>query len=184
MLNGLLSKLARFKHSKGGDPAKTEKLVATKCSHATMLAGDVTAFGQTIQTEMPVENGEVEYCLECLAGMAIQCAWCELPVFIGDPVTLYSPQDSQFEVPPHAVVFSRQPLRVVGCLRWDCARTGGDRSGFWLPDGEGHGYVYRVASPLEQAMMGHTVMVQDVGDIAEATRLPAAPATGTIREDS
>ena len=149
---------------------RSEQFVATNCGHTTARAGDVTALGVTIQTEVPVRDGEVEYCLNCIARMAIQCAWCGLPIFIGDPVTLYSlPVD--FTTPAYVVGYSLEPLRLVGCLRSDCASTVADRQGFWLPDDTGHGHVQRVPSPLEQVMAsGKGVIVADISDLAEATR--------------
>ena len=75
--------------------------------------------------------------------MAIQCAWCGEPIFIGDPITLYTPH-RDFQIPAHAVVHSENPLQLVGCLRWGCADTGADRAGFWLPGENGKGCVRRV----------------------------------------
>ncbi|NTW30199.1 MAG: hypothetical protein HGA33_02895 [Candidatus Moranbacteria bacterium] len=96
--------------------------------------------------------------------MAIRCAWCGKPIFIGDPVTLYSPNEG-FEIPEYAVRYSEDPLRLVGCLRWDCADSGIDRSGFWMPPGE----VMRVMSPIEQVLAtGTAAIVSDVNDMSEA----------------
>ena len=36
----------------------------------------------------------------------------------------------------------------MGCLRWECAQSGGDRAGFWIPPGK----VHRVLSPVEQCL--------------------------------
>jgi hypothetical protein len=147
------------------------KFVAKKCGHTTDASGPVSAFGVTITTEMPVEDGEVDWCLGCLSAMAISCAWCGHPIFIGNPVTLNVARDPKFAVIEHAVVYSEHPFRLVGCLRWDCAETGADRAGFWLPGDDGIGIVHRVMSPLEQAMTtGNGVVVQDLSSLKEATR--------------
>lgn len=78
---------------------------------------------------------------------------------IGDPVTLYTPMKKDFEIPKHAVVYNKDPLQLVGCLRWDCAECGGDRSGFWNYPGK----VERVLSPIEIALAtGKTVIVNNL----------------------
>jgi len=92
-------------------------------------------------------NGEVEYCLGCLGKMTILCAWCKEPIFIGEPVTLYTPRDGS--VPNHAKIHDENLLQLVGCLRWNCAESGADRAGFWMPGEDGEGKVERVPTPLE-----------------------------------
>jgi hypothetical protein len=122
--------------------------VANKCGHRTKRAGWAEAFGERHFVEMPLaENGRPDYCLACVGCMAIRCAWCGAVIRIGDPVILYSPE-KDFVVPVHAVHYSEDPLQLVGCLRWDCADTGGDRAGFWMPPGR----VHRVPSAFELLM--------------------------------
>ena len=111
---------------------------ATKCHHLTKRTGMITAFGETIESK---KEGEIEYCWDCLSKMSIQCAWCGKPIHIGNPITLYSPKDS-FVVPAYSVVYSKEPLQLVGCLRWKCARTGADLAGYWVPGENGKGMVY------------------------------------------
>jgi hypothetical protein len=144
---------------------------ATKCGHRTKQTGNITASGRTITTSMPKNSeGSVDYCLECIGKMAIQCAWCENPIFIGDPITLYTPR-CEFQVPDHAVVHNKDPLQLVGCLGWNCAETGADRAGFWMPGEDGKGAVQRVPTAYE-AILGaeepSMVIVGDTGDMAEA----------------
>lgn len=144
------------------------KLTARICGHKTRQKGDVAAFGVTITTEMPLKDGTVDYCLECIAKMAIQCAWCSLPIFIGDPITLYFSSKPDFVVPDHAVVYNEQTKELVGCLRMDCASTGADRAGFWLPDEQGHGHVERTTSIYAMAAQsGRPVAVNDLSDPTE-----------------
>ena len=108
------------------------RYTATKCGHRTQRTGQVSAFGQTITTKMPTnENGSMDYCLDCIGKMAIRCAWCGDPIFIGNPITLYTPH-GDFQVPEHAIVYNKEPLQLVGCLGWNCAETGADRAGFWV----------------------------------------------------
>ncbi|NTW88760.1 MAG: hypothetical protein HGB26_06475, partial [Desulfobulbaceae bacterium] len=124
----------------------------------------VHAYGGSCKTRLPFENNHTPYCHACIKKMAIRCAWCGKPIFIGDPVTLYSPSKG-FEIPEYAVRYSEDPLRLVGCLRWDCADSGIDRSGFWMPPGE----VMRVMSPIEQVLAtGTAAIVSDVNDMREA----------------
>lgn len=146
-------------------------MVATKCRHNTKQSGKVSAFGKTVKTTMPVNtDGSVDYCLDCLGKMAIQCAWCDNPIFIGDPITLYTPNED-FLVPDHAVVYNEKPLQLVGCLGWNCADTGADRAGFWLPDKNGKGRAERIPTAYE-AILGAKVpsmlIVGDMNNVAEA----------------
>lgn len=144
------------------------------CGHKTRRRGNITAYGQscTVKKMPRNESGRFDFCLDCLAGMAIQCAWCGQAIFIGDPVTLYTPVE-EFEVPDHAVVYSKDPLRLVGCLGWHCAITGGDRAGFLYPDIEtGEGYVHRVPSPLELMLSsGKAIFIKDLSDPTEIPTL-------------
>jgi hypothetical protein len=144
------------------------------CGHRTKLTGRVSAFGRSITTRMPKpQNGEVKYCLDCIGSMAIRCAWCADPIFIGDPVTLYISRKPSFEIPEHAVIHETEPLQLVGCLGWNCADTGADRAGFWMPGEDGKGKVQRVPTAYER-MMGsgvpRVVITSDTHDMAEALR--------------
>lgn len=142
-----------------------KKKIIANCGHETKEKDAVTAFGESTITKIPIKDGKTEYCHRCLEKMAIKCAWCGGVIFIGAPITLYSPAKEDFKIPEHAVVYSKDPLKLVGCLRWKCADSGVDRVGFWLPPGT----VMRVPSPLEVAMQsGGTVVVSDLGDPKEA----------------
>lgn len=150
----------------------SEKLyAATECGHQTLLKGTMTAYnGETIERTLILnDQGTVRYCLACHEKMIIPCAWCGLPILTGDPITLYTPRDPVYKPPDGARVYKDDPFQLVGCLRWDCAQTGADRAGFWMPPGE----VERVLSPLEQIMLDPThqvVIVGDLGDRNEAVR--------------
>ena len=139
--------------------------IMADCGHKTWLKARVRAYGESCKTRLPFEtNNHTPYCHACIEKMAIRCAWCGKPIFIGDPVTLYSPNKG-FEIPEYAVRYSEDPLRLVGCLRWDCADSGIDRSGFWIPPGE----VMWVMSPIEQVLAtGTAAIVSDVNDMREA----------------
>ena len=148
--------------------------VAEACHHRTKRKGEVRAFGACTTTAMPLTNGTVKWCLSCIGSMAIRCAWCEEVIFIGDPVTLYTPTKPDFSVPEHAIVYSENPLQLVGCLRMNCAESGADRAGFWIPGEDGKGSVERVATPFELVMAtGRGVVVNDLSSMKEAGQLQA-----------
>ncbi len=137
---------------------------ANVCGHNTKKAGKITSHGQSRTVSMPLsENGMPDYCFDCIAKMSIRCAWCENSIHVGDPVTLYTPQEP-FEVPEYAVRYSKDDRCLVGCLGWNCAETGADRQGFWMPPGT----VARVPSPIEMLMSvgseGRVVIVGDLSD--------------------
>ncbi len=120
-----------------------KKVLAKCCNVQIPIKDKISAFGKEITTEVPVKDGKTLYCHKCLGKMVIKCAWCGGVIFIGDPITLYSPVKKDFEIPEHAVIYKEKPLQLIGCLRWDCAETGADRMGFWLPPGK----VERVRDP-------------------------------------
>lgn len=143
------------------------KNVLAQCGHLTKREDRLTAFGDTIFCKIPIDkNGRTPYCHCCLEVMTIRCAWCGSTIFIGDPVTLYSPADDSQEMPDYAVKYGNDAY--VGCLRWNCAESGADRSGFWYPPGK----VHRTLSPLEQCLQsGEMVIVSDLGDMRQAIPL-------------
>ena len=117
----------------------SRKLVA-KCGHNTRIKDKVSAFGDYVLTELPVnDDGSVDYCHKCIEKMAIQCAWCGKPIFIGARITLYSPT-AKYQVPEYAVTYNHDPsfrLVLVGCVRSTCTDFGSfDASGVWAPPGE------------------------------------------------
>ena len=128
--------------------------VTAECGHKTSFKDKVTAFGETIITNMKPQNGKVEYCHKCLEKMVIQCAWCSLPIFIGDSITLYS-NSYPNKIPDHAVIFDEKLMQMVGCGRSNCASTGADYAGFWAPgkNGNGKSKVDRVPTIIEQSLI-------------------------------
>lgn len=114
---------------------KRFKKVKANCGHKTKLVNKIYAFGSSVKTRIKPNNGKVEYCHECLQNMAIQCGWCDGAIFIGDPITLYSPNNKDYIPQKSAIIYNHNPLTIVGCLRMNCADTGADRAGFWMPPG-------------------------------------------------
>lgn len=144
---------------------------AQKCGHKTKLSGSFVAFGEKHSGHLKLEGGKVDYCIECIRKMTIRCAWCGKSIVIGDPVTLYMPNDKGFVIPDYATVYQKEPLQLVGCLRWGCADTGADRAGFWVAPGR----VLRVLSPIEKLLVAAEkgkeepiVIVSNLADINEA----------------
>ncbi len=142
---------------------------ANVCGHSTKKEGVCVSFGEKYTINMPLsENENPDHCLKCIGDMAIKCAWCGEPIYIGEPITLYSPERESFKIPEYAVRYSEKPVILVGCLRWDCALTGGDRAGFWMPPGK----VLRVTSPIEMALSsGKGVVVQNLSDPSDLGKL-------------
>lgn len=151
---------------------------ALKCGHKTQQKGEVHAFGQMTVTKMPVnEKGSFDYCLDCIGTMAIRCAWCGKAIFIGDPITLYD-QPADFVMPEYAVTYGDSPKCLVGCLRHDCADTGSDRAGYWLPNQNGEGSVHRVETiydVIDDLGEGTVVVLDNVSDITEPARVSTFP---------
>lgn len=107
--------------------------ITADCGHEAWKKGEVTAFGTSRTLWLPIRNGSTPYCHACLAKMTIRCAWCGEPIFIHDPVTLFSRTNEDSEIPDHAVRYPDN--RFVGCL--NCASFGiADCTGFWMPPGQ------------------------------------------------
>lgn len=140
-----MNKISEFLHTFFG-----RKIQATECGHKTRIKDWVEAYGERIQIKIPVQNGKTLYCHKCLEKMTIRCAWCGKPIFISEPITLYSPMDKNFKTPEWAVQYDKELNSYVGCLRWDCEPMAAcDRAGFWYPPGQ----VHRVPTPLEMSIM-------------------------------
>lgn len=166
---------------------------AVRCGHRTQKKGLVSAFGLTIMTDMPKNpDGSVDYCLDCISKMAIRCAWCGSPIFIGDPITLYlansrfgflsnrsleeaqkEPGYKEFVSSDGVAVYFDNKFFLVGCLRRNCADSGADRAGFWLPGEDGHGCACRIPTPYDlilDAKEPVAVIIDDLSDQGEAAK--------------
>lgn len=180
---------------------KPKPAVAAKCGHITEFKGTIRALGDS---RIIVLKNTDDYCITCYGNMTVLCAWCGGPIFVGDPITLYTPtsaasfrrspqqefefvhcEELGFNIPKHAVIYNRNPLQLVGCLRMDCAETGGDRMGFWEPGEDGKGRVQRIKSVFEQALeSGRGMVINDLSDQSEAERmdLRGDPKINIVRE--
>ncbi len=126
--------------------------IANECGHKTKIKGKIEFFGRTSTMKMPLSKNDCpDYCLECIAKMTIQCAWCKNSIVIGSPITLYTPKES-FEIPKHAVLYTEDDSKaLVGCLKGSCFDLPDDMCGHWLPPGE----VKRCPSPIEMLFMAN-----------------------------
>jgi len=149
------------------------KYTASVCGHKTKLMEEVDIFGEKNRvTLVPLKKkGKLEYCIKCLSEMTIRCAWCGKPIIIGDPITLYAPEKKDFQIPNGVVVYKKNPLQLVGCLRRECSEGGIDRAGFWVAPG----VVYRVLSPLEMIFASGSedpIICNDLRNIKTAIPYP------------
>ena len=97
------------------------KNIIAKCGHKTKIKGKVSAFGESGVVTIPKnEDGTIDFCLKCIEEMTIRCAWCGKPIFVGQPVTLYSPispeecnGEKEFKMPDYAVIYQKKPLQFL-----------------------------------------------------------------------
>ncbi len=119
------------------------------CGHTSKLKKKVNVGGEKITLRINYRpDVQIPYCLDCVEKMSITCPWCGRPILVGDYVTLYTPSNPNFKIPEGSVVYSKDPLRLVGCQRSDCAETGADYCGIW----EAPGAVKRFPSAIERAL--------------------------------
>lgn len=118
-----------------------------ECGHKTKLKKIVKVGNESVEFKIKYRPfGRISYCLDCVEKMTITCPWCGRPIYIGDYVTLYSPSDPNFKIPEGTVIYSKNPLQLVGCQRSDCADTGADYCGYWDVPGK----VRRFSSAIER----------------------------------
>lgn len=146
--------------------------VMAQCGHETLLRKTISVNGREAEVDlMPPAGQNPEYCIDCLMGMSIQCAWCSKLIMAGSPITLWGLQDGR-EAPEHAVAYTgpENYTAYVGCMH--CADSVMDRSGFWMAGDNGKGQVVRVASVAQAvSILMEPVVVSDVRDFNEAIRL-------------
>lgn len=134
------------------------KKIFCGCGHESKLKKIVRIKDEKCALRIVYRPGKiVPYCLDCVSKMTITCPWCGRPIFIGDYVTLYTPTNPNFKIPEGAVVYSKDPLRLVGCQRSTCAETGADYCGVWdVP-----GVVKRFPSAIERAAKTRDAVVMN-----------------------
>lgn len=139
---------------------------ANTCGHRTKRAGEITSLGERVLMEMPLEeNGNPAHCLDCIASMSIRCACCGGSIHIGEPLKLLHIPPTSGDVSEYAVRYHEGDNQfVIGCLRWECADTGGDRQGFW----EMPGRVCRIPSVFERMIASDgkcgIIVIKDLSD--------------------
>lgn len=126
--------------------------MTANCNHKTRLYDQIVVTsknGETEQIGISISTIKPDYCHRCYEKMAIRCAWCGDYILPDSAITLYTP-NANFDVPEYAVSYKEDgSLKLVGCLRMDCASSGADRSGFWVIPGK----VKRVLSPIEEMLL-------------------------------
>jgi hypothetical protein len=75
------------------------------------------------------EDGQIPICNKCFVKLSIPCAWCGLPIVLGDPVTLKTAKDGH--IPPDGHV--KHGDLLVGCLRDTCSSSELETNGYWMP---------------------------------------------------
>ncbi len=106
---------------------------ANKCGHITKRKGLIYDGHKKICWEIPlIDNGNPNYCLDCVGNMSILCAWCNQPITVDSLVTLYD-YNKDFIIPDHAV---RYDTALVGCIRQNCAHKKEDARGVWIAPGK------------------------------------------------
>ncbi len=154
---------------------------ANICNHKTKLEGPMSDGKHTITMKMPLaENGNPDYCLKCIGEMSIKCAWCNNPITIGSPITLYTPKDD-YDIPEYAVPYTENDSKaLVGCLGWECAHSGADMCGRWMPPGK----VERQPSPLELCMMANQGNEENMVIISDINNYPASASIHQMNKES
>lgn len=109
------------------------KKVVSKCGHTTYLK-DVVVYDE-IPRIIKINTQTPRYCHKCLQKMTIRCAWCGNPIFIGDRITINSPQET-FVIPSYAIKRATYPNGLIGCTRMSCCDMIGEMIGFWMPPGK------------------------------------------------
>ena len=109
------------------------------CGHMAKLMELVKIFGREYVSVLGIK--ELDYCHQCLAKMAIRCAWCQSPIKVGDPVVLYPPE---FQI-RGASIYRKGPLIV--CLNHNCTGVGVEL-GLWVVPGK----MLRTFSPTKECI--------------------------------
>ena len=132
--------------------------IKCKCGHHSKLEKEVHVHGKTEKLKLNYKPfRRPPYCLDCIEKTAIICPWCGKPIFIGDIITLYTPKDKNFKIPAGAVVYTKDPLRLVGCQRMNCAESAADYCGIW----EAPGVVKRIPSAIERILAGEKYVISN-----------------------
>lgn len=146
------------------------EVLALECGHKTKIKGAIEVFlGKSmvpskINMSLSLDDkGNASHCFKCIEEGSIRCAWCGGTILPGDPITLYCTTNENFILPEYAVEYNpdnHDKPSYVGCLRWDCAETGGDMCGYLGFNKQ----VHRELSPIEQCIStGKPVIVNDFG---------------------
>ena len=129
-----------------------------KCGHGTYLRGTIGPEDDRREITLTLESdNRPEVCLDCIEKAIIRCAWCGDTIWPNDPITLYAAMNKEFVPKEGSRKYDDDGSSAVyvGCLGWDCAKTGADRAGFWRIPVQ----VERHQTPLEQCAASNEMVI-------------------------
>ncbi len=107
------------------------------------VAINVTAFGETFRMGVKANpDGSPMYSGEDVAKMAILCADCMQPIYVGQSVIcriVTNEELAELRNDPHVHVVEGDPPRALCCYTMNCAPISVLPSGRWLPDPDNPG---------------------------------------------
>lgn len=138
-------------------PRSWRTYIASVCKHQTKRIGVVSAYGTERFITLPLNHERsVSYCLACHARMAIRCGKDEHAIFPGDIVSLWRPDDPDFELPDGALRYQEgKTISIIACNEPHGDSRVIQRVGRWIPPGE----IMRVPGALERAQEGATPLL-------------------------
>lgn len=102
------------------------------------VAINVTAFGKTFRMGVKANpDGSPMYSGEDVARMAILCANCKEPIYVGQSVITHVVENeglAELRKDPHVHIVEGNPPRAVCCYTMSCVPISALPSGRWLPD--------------------------------------------------
>jgi hypothetical protein len=107
-----------------------------RCGHQTKQRGTIRAFGESFRTTLDLDRGIIAYCHRCISRMAIKCACCQRPIFLGSPVAeFFNPTLSARMNGDNRVTAA---AGLVICRRPSCDWLTVGRRGTWTLDRTWH----------------------------------------------
>ena len=101
------------------------------CGHTVKLHGKNERFAWSLSRK----QAQQESCINCHDAAAISCALCGELIYPGERVALYDARIADLLPEKHVVWVDEDKPRAIGCMRWDCAPTGGVLGGVFKADG-------------------------------------------------
>lgn len=135
--------MSKLKQLKRRIRSRLGRTYVSKSGKRTKRCGYASMFGQNLFIHIPLnDEGSVDYTVEEVADMAIQCTWCGRPIHIGDIVTLQKARRIDFIPPAYAVVHPTDPPQFIGCTGHRCCDDDTKPQGLWVTGEKGKGKVF------------------------------------------